>query len=40
MWNYKVKIYNLCSEKERIYNKNIFNKFQVGLFPATDNNVQ
>ena len=36
--NDNVKIYNLCLEKERIYDKNIFNKFQVGLFPATDHN--
>jgi len=36
--NDKVKIYNLCLEKERIYNKNLFSKSQVGLFPATDHN--
>ena len=36
--NDNVKIYNLCLEKDRIYDKNIFNKFQVGLFPATDHN--
>ena len=36
--NDKVKIYNLCLEKDRIYNKNIFSKSSVGLFPATDHN--
>ena len=36
--NDKVKIYNLCLEKERIYNKNLFSKSNVGLFPATDHN--
>ena len=36
--NDKVKIYNLCLEKERIYNKNLFSKSSVGLFPATDHN--
>ena len=36
--NDKVKIYNLCLEKDRIYNKNIFPNFKVGLFPATDHN--
>ena len=36
--NDKVKIYNLCLEKNRIYNKNNFEKFMVGLFPATDHN--
>ena len=36
--NDKVKIYNLCLEKERIYDKRIFSKSQVGLFPATDHN--
>ena len=34
----EVKIYNLCLEKERIYNKNLFPKLKVGLFPATDHN--
>ena len=35
----KVKIYNLCLEKERIYNKNIFNNdFKVSLFPSLDHN--
>ena len=34
----QVKIYNLCLEKDRIYNKNIFSKSSVGLFPATDHN--
>ena len=36
--NDKVKIYNLCLEKDRIYNKNLFPNFKVGLFPATDHN--
>ena len=36
--NDKVKIYNLCLEKERIYNKNLFSSSYVGLFPATDHN--
>ena len=34
----QVKVYNLCLEKERIYNKNIFPNIEVGLFPATDHN--
>ena len=33
-----VKIYNLCLEKDRIYNKNLFPNSKVGLFPATDHN--
>ncbi len=43
-----IKIYNLCLEKERIYNKNIFytnnnnnnnnNIFKVSLFPSLDHN--
>ena len=33
-----VKIYNLCLEKDRIYDKSLFNKCKVGLFPATDHN--
>ena len=36
--NNEVKIYNLCLEKDRIYNKNIFPNCKVGLFPATDHN--
>ena len=36
--NDKVKIYNLCLEKDRIYNKNLFSNSYVGLFPATDHN--
>ena len=36
--NDRVKIYNLCLEKDRIYNKNIFSRSSVGLFPATDHN--
>ena len=34
--NNKVKIYNLCLEKDRIYNKEQFPGGKVGLFPATD----
>ena len=36
--NIQVTIYNLCLEKDRIYNKNIFPNSKVGLFPATDHN--
>ena len=36
--NNQVKIYNLCLEKDRIYNKELFNDIKVGLFPATDHN--
>ena len=36
--NDQVKIYNLCLEKDRIYNKNLFPSSKVGLFPATDHN--
>lgn len=36
--NDNVKIYNLCLEKDRIYDKSLFKKSQVGLFPATDHN--
>ena len=36
--NDNVKIYNLCLEKERIYEKTIFNKSLVGLFPSKDHN--
>ena len=36
--NDEVKVYNLCLEKDRIYNKNIFPNAKVGLFPATDHN--
>lgn len=36
--NDNVKIYNLCIEKDRIYDKGIFNKSFVGLFPAKDHN--
>jgi len=34
----QVKVYNLCLEKDRIYNKNIFPNIEVGLFPAADHN--
>ena len=37
-YNGEVKIYNLCLEKDRIYNKNAFPKSKVGLFPANDHN--
>jgi protein-tyrosine phosphatase len=36
--NDNVKIYNLCIEKERIYEKSLFTNSQVGLFPAKDHN--
>ena len=36
--NDHVKVYNLCLEKDRIYNKNVFPNAKVGLFPATDHN--
>ena len=36
--NDQVKVYNLCLEKDRIYNKNVFPNAKVGLFPATDHN--
>ena len=36
--NNDVKVYNLCLEKDRIYNKNLFPNSKVGLFPATDHN--
>ena len=36
--NDKVKIYNLCLEKDRIYSKNLFSNSSVGLFPARDHN--
>ena len=36
--NNEVKIYNLCIEKERVYDKSIFLKLPVGLFPSKDHN--
>jgi phosphatidylinositol-3,4,5-trisphosphate 3-phosphatase/dual-specificity protein phosphatase PTEN len=36
--NNDVKIYNLCLEKERIYDKSLFNKSLVSLFPSKDHN--
>jgi phosphatidylinositol-3,4,5-trisphosphate 3-phosphatase/dual-specificity protein phosphatase PTEN len=36
--NDNVKVYNLCLEKERIYEKKFFNKSLVGLFPSKDHN--
>jgi hypothetical protein len=33
-----IKIYNLCIEKERIYDKSVFNGINVGLFPSKDHN--
>lgn len=36
--NDNVKVYNLCLEEDRIYNKEIFNKISVGLFPSKDHN--
>ena len=38
MHNDRVKIYNLCLVKNRIYNKNILSKSFIGLFPATEHN--
>jgi phosphatidylinositol-3,4,5-trisphosphate 3-phosphatase/dual-specificity protein phosphatase PTEN len=32
----KVKVYNLCIEPDRIYNKDIFGGVEVGLFPFAD----
>ena len=32
----RVKIYNLCLEKDRIYNRNCFDGRSVGLFPFSD----
>jgi protein-tyrosine phosphatase len=34
-----VKIYNLCMEQDRIYNKEIFGEIKVGLFPAQDHSA-
>ena len=36
--NYIVKVYNLCIEPERIYDKSVFKGIQVGLFPSKDHN--
>ncbi|MCQ2819448.1 MAG: hypothetical protein MJ252_19470, partial [archaeon] len=33
-----VKIYNLCLEKVRIYNRSLFNRSKVALFPSLDHN--
>ena len=33
-----VKIYNLCLEKDRIYDKKLFVRSKVGLFPSLDHN--
>ena len=33
-----LKIFNLCLEKDRIYNKSVFMENQVGLFPSKDHN--
>lgn len=35
---YNVKIYNLCIEPERIYDKSLFKGLPVGLFPSKDHN--
>lgn len=32
----KVKVYNLCREPDRIYNKAIFDGLKVALFPFAD----
>ena len=34
----KLKIYNLCLEKDRIYDKKVFKGIKVGLFPANGHN--
>ena len=34
----KVKIYNLCLEKDRIYEKSLFINSDVALFPSKDHN--
>ncbi len=36
--NDNLKIYNLCIEQDRIYDKSLFNKHYVGLFPMKDHN--
>lgn len=36
--NNNVKVYNLCLEKDRIYQKSLFTKSSVGLFPSKDHN--
>ena len=36
--NSEVKVYNLCLEKDRIYDKKVFKGIKVGLFPANDHN--
>lgn len=36
--NNNVKVYNLCLETDRIYDKSLFMKSQVGLFPSLDHN--
>lgn len=36
--NNMVKVYNLCIEKDRIYDKNIFKGIPVGFFPSQDHN--
>jgi phosphatidylinositol-3,4,5-trisphosphate 3-phosphatase/dual-specificity protein phosphatase PTEN len=35
---HNVKIYNLCIEPERIYEKTLFKGIPVGLFPSKDHN--
>ncbi len=36
--NDEVKVYNLCLEKDIIYNKNIFTNLKMGLFTVNDHN--
>jgi phosphatidylinositol-3,4,5-trisphosphate 3-phosphatase/dual-specificity protein phosphatase PTEN len=36
--NNNVKIFNLCLEKDRIYDKDLFPSNKVGLFPSKDHN--
>ena len=33
-----IKVYNLCIEPERIYDKSVFKGVSVGLFPSKDHN--
>ncbi len=36
MYHTQIKVYNLCIEKARIYDKNRFPNFRVGFFPFND----
>ena len=35
----KIKVYNLCLEKERIYNKERFPENDIALFPFSDHSA-